>query len=222
MDAAASPAAGMLAAGGLSEERLLAGRPSFIAIVNDVDQFVGGGVADALDGLEVELAARGARLRRLPIDIPSHTPLLEATVPALSGCLRKQPVGPLDRRRRVHSGIDGTATRSSEMGLDKLAAQITQRIEWTSWLEACREAGVQRGLEFDVLAALAEAQDAFACRSVEDFRTLDGPRRWVRAEPRRSRRKQADRIGHVGRARRRTACVAIPEVIRLLSGPFLI
>ena len=77
------------------------------------------------------------------------------------------------------------ARRSSrlEAGLDKLAAQISQTVQWADCLQGCIEAGATAFLELGPGHALsgmvAGAWHDVATRSLEDFRTLQGARAWL-------------------------------------------
>jgi [acyl-carrier-protein] S-malonyltransferase len=86
---------------------------------------------------------------------------------------------------RLLSGVDADLVADLELGLDKLARQISQTLDWSACLTACQEAGATRVLELGpgkALASMARAAIPQArCRSLEDFKTLDGARAWLTA-----------------------------------------
>jgi [acyl-carrier-protein] S-malonyltransferase len=67
--------------------------------------------------------------------------------------------------------------------LDKLAAQISQTVQWADCLQGCLEAGATTFLELGPGSALsrmsASAYRDVEARSLEDFRTLQGARMWL-------------------------------------------
>jgi [acyl-carrier-protein] S-malonyltransferase len=72
-----------------------------------------------------------------------------------------------------------------EKGLDRLAAQIAQTIDWAGCLDACVEAGADSFLELGpgrALAAMAGGLPGVRARSLDDFRGIAGARSWI-AEP---------------------------------------
>ncbi|MFC7663543.1 hypothetical protein ACFQWF_13695 [Methylorubrum suomiense] len=68
-------------------------------------------------------------------------------------------------------------------GLDKLARQIAQTIDWAACLDACREFGAERVIELGpghALATMARAALPDArVHALEDFRTADGLLAWI-------------------------------------------
>ncbi|MBR8185031.1 malonate decarboxylase subunit epsilon [Burkholderia ambifaria] len=164
--------------------RLCDGREAAIAIVNPGDAFVVAGrqadVAAVADD-----AARDGALRVAPVcvRIASHTRRLAAAVPAFRASLaavnvRRPPPG-----TRLFSGIDGASVLDVGAGLDKLARQIAEPVEWAACLAACVEAGATAFLELGPGRALAEmaggAYPALPARSVADFRSVDGIASWL-------------------------------------------
>ena len=161
-----------------------------IAILNPGDMVVVGGARDALERLCAEALAAGAvRVGPLKVAVASHTPRLAAAAPpfrqALGQALTPQTTATarLAPGHRLFSGIDGAPVLAVPAGLDKLAAQIAQTIDWAACLEACVEAGIDRMLELgpgNALATMAAATyPAVRARALDDFRTLDGVRAWL-------------------------------------------
>ena len=164
--------------------RLCDGRDAAIAIANPGDAFVVAGrqadVAAVADD-----AARDGALRVAPVcvRIASHTRRLASAVPAFRASLaavnvRRPPPG-----TRLFSGIDGASVLDVGAGLDKLARQIAEPVEWAACLAACVEAGATAFLELGPGRALAEmaggAYPALPARSVAEFRSVDGIASWL-------------------------------------------
>ncbi len=191
MDAAADGTPGGLAAvRGLPRGRLDAlcrEHGSHVAIVNGTDQIVIGGVRDALGAtLEAARAAGAGKVTALAVGVASHTPLLAGAIVPFREALRRAEAHTLPADRRLLSGIDGATVFDLSAGLDKLARQVAQTVEWQACMEACRAAGVTRALELGPGGALAhlmaESLGARNSRALDDFRSLDGIRRWLSAD----------------------------------------
>jgi [acyl-carrier-protein] S-malonyltransferase len=187
MDAVA-PADGSLAGIiGLRRDRLdpiLLKHDLELAIINDVDSFVIGGHAEALDACCRDALASGARRAvRIRVTVPSHTRLMAAAVEPFSKALRE--VGPRlpHGNYRLLSGVDGNTVWDMETGCEKLARQICTPVNWAACLQGCREAGAELVLELGPGTALgrmaAPLFPADRVRSAEEFHTLAGLRTWL-------------------------------------------
>ena len=188
MDTATRPGDGLMFVRGLSRDdvdRLCARYEAAVAIVNPGDAFVVGGGRAALRAIADEAKAmHAARIVDLPVEVASHTRWLAAASAAFRESLRLiSPTFPPAAGARILSGIDGAPVISAEAGLDKLAAQISQTVQWASCLQGCIEAGATAFLELGPGHALsgmvAGAWHDVATRSLEDFRTLQGARAWL-------------------------------------------
>jgi [acyl-carrier-protein] S-malonyltransferase len=125
-----------------------------------------------------------ARLTKLPVEIASHTKRLAGASLKFRESLRQVSVkfspaaGP-----RVLSGIDGSPVIGIDVGLDKLAAQMSQTVQWTSCLQGCIEAGATAFFELGPGRALskmvAAAYRDVPTRSLDHFKTLQGARSWL-------------------------------------------
>lgn len=84
---------------------------------------------------------------------------------------------------RLLSGIDAAPVLSIEAGMEKLAAQISTAVQWSSCIEACIEAGATAFLELGPGSALSRmVSDAYPnvhARALDEFRTLDGVMAWL-------------------------------------------
>lgn len=188
MDEASRTASGLGAVLGLPRaeiEAICREHNLHIAIVNGpLHVLLGGAAAD----LEPALAAaeqRGAsRTVRLPVSVASHTPLLRGAGERFGELLRRR-IGEtrLPSGMRLISGVDGAPVLHLDDGLQKLALQIRQTVDWAACMESCRAARPQRMLELgpgDALARMAgDAMPDIAVRSVTAFRSLDGIRHWL-------------------------------------------
>ena len=186
MDAASGPNDGLAFVRGLGHaviDDLCERHDVRVAIVNPGDMVVIGGAQDALAALLRDAEKAGAaRVGTLQVAVASHTTKLSDASKSF-----RQALGTPDRRLapgvRLLSGIDGTAVTDVATGLDKLAAQISQTIQWAACLQACVEAGVGTLLELgpgNALAAMANAAyPSINARSLDDFRTLSGVETWL-------------------------------------------
>jgi [acyl-carrier-protein] S-malonyltransferase len=157
-----------------------------IAIVNPDDAWVIGGLRTALDNVARQAQHLGAtRVVPIAINIASHTPLLASAVKAFEEAITITPVATRPfLGTRLLSGIDGTAVFDTVEGLRKLAVQICTTVQWAACLSACVEAGVDAFLELGPGRALVTmAASAYPCipaRSLDDFRSIDGVRQWLK------------------------------------------
>jgi [acyl-carrier-protein] S-malonyltransferase len=188
MDAASLPGDGLLFVRGLSRvnvDRLCERYEAAVAIVNPGDAFVLGGGRTALQAIaNAAKAMNAAKAIELPVEVASHTRRLATASAKFRESLREVSVrisptaGP-----RVLSGVDGSPVIRVDVGLDKLAAQISQTVQWASCLQGCMEAGATAFLELGPGRALSKmvagAYRDVPTRALEDFKTLEGARLWL-------------------------------------------
>lgn len=188
MDAASGEGFGLAGIRGLSLDglRAMAARHACdLAIRNAADSGVVGGPAAALDALCTEALAAGARRAVvLAVHTPSHTPRLAGAAQAFAAALARESLQrPPSGAPRLLSGLDGTPVFDARQGLDKLARQIAQTLDWAACLEACREFGADRVIELGPGHALAtmarEALPGARVHALEDFRTVEGLLAWI-------------------------------------------
>jgi [acyl-carrier-protein] S-malonyltransferase len=191
MDQAAGADTGLASVRGMTRSALEALCSAYgceIAIVLGEDSFIVGGARADLAELTRQALARGAqRSAVLPIAVAAHTSRLTAASAAFRQRLAATTVAPkLTSAVRLLSGLDGDVVRDVQSGLDKLARQISRPIDWQACLTACREAGAVRALELGPGRALSnmarEALPEAHCRSLEEFRTLEGVHKWLRED----------------------------------------
>ena len=190
MDAAAGDGAGLAGIRGirLSEIEAIAGRyGAHLAIRNADDSAVVGGPRPALE--DICAAARAAGAQRaviLSVRTPSHTPLLrEASRHFADALAAEHPQRPPRGAARLLSGLDGAPVFDAGAGLSKLAAQISQTIDWAACLTACREYGCDTVLELGPGHALAtmarNALPGARVHALEEFRSATGVAQWIGA-----------------------------------------
>lgn len=186
MDAcrAQGPAQAMLALSGLTvshAEDILQPFGFHVAIINGEDSFVAGGPAERRDALAIRALASGAHATVLPVEIASHTPFMRDAVAPFQALLENQdwrtPAMP------VLSGISAEPLERPGVAASHLARQLAETIRWKDCMDACVEFGITVALELGPGAALARMLQArhprIACRSVSEFRSLDGVRAWL-------------------------------------------
>ncbi|WP_175693037.1 acyltransferase domain-containing protein [Burkholderia ambifaria] len=187
MDAASGGDERMAFVRGLTRAQLAQlcdGRDAAIAIANPGDAFVVAGRQADVAAVADAAARDGAlRVAAVCVRIASHTRRLAAAVPAFRASLAAVNVHRAPPGTRLFSGIDGASVLDVGAGLDKLARQIAEPVEWAACLAACVEAGATAFLELGPGRALAEmaggAYPALPARSVADFRSVGGIASWL-------------------------------------------
>ncbi|UPJ69277.1 acyltransferase domain-containing protein [Bradyrhizobium sp. 191] len=165
-------------------DRLCECHGTAVAIVNPGDAFVIGGGREALSDFVRDARAMHARIVALPVEVASHTERLAAASAVFRQTLHEASVMfPPRTGARILSGIDAAPVVSPGTGLDKLAAQISQTVQWADCLQACVEAGATGFLELGPGHALsrmaAETAPGVPAHALDDFRSLQGVRTWL-------------------------------------------
>jgi [acyl-carrier-protein] S-malonyltransferase len=186
MDAclAGGPAHGMVALCGMSAgsaESLLQRFGFYAAIITGEDTLVAAGPGERSNALAEAAVAAGGGARVLPVEVASHTPLLQGAVAPFAALLQAQrwsaPVFP------VLSGISAEPVQDVGRAVGDLSRQIAEPIRWKDCMDASAESGATVALELGPGAALSRMLQArhpgIACRSVSEFRSLDGVRSWL-------------------------------------------
>jgi [acyl-carrier-protein] S-malonyltransferase len=152
-----------------------------VAIETGEDSFIAGGPAGTLAHVQAGIAASGGRTSVLPVEVASHTPFMHPAVAPFAEELRRHRF--IDPRFPVLSGISGEMIRQSEKAISHLSRQLAETIVWKDCMDACAEAGVTVALELGPGAALSrmlhERHPQIECRSVADFRSLEGVKKWL-------------------------------------------
>jgi [acyl-carrier-protein] S-malonyltransferase len=186
MDAAAvhEPRQGLMSVGGIAVEELekrLPGLDAWIAIDTGFDTAIVGGTIAAMEALQPSLHAAGARTRVLPVGIASHTPLMVDAVAPFGRALEnndfRSPAIP------VLAGVSGQTVYDRDTAIMTLQRQLIEPIRWRSCMNTCAEQGIVAALELGPCSALAammrSRHPAIECRSLADFRSLEGAVRWL-------------------------------------------
>ena len=152
-----------------------------VAIENGVDQCIIGGVASSLDAVQPVLEHAGATVQTLKVSVASHTPWMEGAVMPLE--TRMASLNFLAPRIRLLSGVSAESLVDGAAAARSLALQLTHTIRWSACMDTLAESGVDIVLELGPGAALsrmlAQRHPHIACRSVSEFRSIDGIRRWI-------------------------------------------
>jgi [acyl-carrier-protein] S-malonyltransferase len=164
-----------------SVRKLLQPYDFYIAIETSEDSLIAGGPAGLVKQVEDRIAASGGRVSVLPVEVASHTPFMQPAVAPFAEELKRHRF--LDPRIPVLSGISAEMIQASEKAILHLSRQIAETIGWKDCMDACAEAGVTVALELGPGAALSRMLHArhpqIDCRSVADFRSLDGVKKWL-------------------------------------------
>lgn len=188
MDAVSPPGDGMLFVRGLSREtidKLCGTYGAAIAIINPGVAFVIGGSRAALKVLADAARAHGAKnVVEIEVAVASHTSRLAAASTKFRDVLRGAAAHvTIQPGVRLLSGIDTAPVLSIDAGLEKLAAQISNPVQWSACIDACIESGATAFLELGPGSALSRmvmgAYPNVAARAFDDFRTLDGVVTWI-------------------------------------------
>jgi len=192
MDDATLEPSGLAAVRGLTREALLPlckQHGVYIAIINGADHFLVGGTNQALVDFARAAKAHGAhQAKTILVAVPSHTPFLKAASNGFRVVLEEsRHKREMPAEVRLLSGIDGGPVFDIKKGLENLALQIEQTVDWAACMEACRAARVTRVLELGPGNALIrmfnEATPDFDAHSFSEFRSLSGVKHWLSGSP---------------------------------------
>jgi len=182
MDACVAPGEpqAMLAISGRRRATLrtqLAPHGFHIAIETGEDSCIAGGPAANAATISIP----GARIAPLPVSVASHTPYLQDAVGPFAELLTQEDFGTL--QAPVLAGIDAMPIREQQAAISHLSRQLAETVLWTECMDACAERGITFALELGPGNALSKMLSArhpgIECRSVADFRSIDGIRNWL-------------------------------------------
>lgn len=153
----------------------------YTAIEIDEDSVIAGGLLKQADALEAAIHQAGGKVTRLPIEIASHTPWMQAAVDPFEVAIASRGIqAPL---LPVLAGISGARLLDKNAASGHLSRQLAEPIRWQAVMDSLPEAGVTMVLELGPGAALARMLKTrhphIQCRSVAEFRSLTGIRKWV-------------------------------------------
>jgi [acyl-carrier-protein] S-malonyltransferase len=153
----------------------------YMAIEVADDSIIAGGLLKQADALEAAISNAGGKVTRLPIEIASHTPWMQAAVQPFETAIASSGINaPLFP---VLAGISGARLLDKDAASGYLSRQLAEPIRWQAVMDSLHEAGVTMALELGPGAALARMLKTrhphIQCRSVAEFRSLTGIRKWV-------------------------------------------
>jgi len=153
----------------------------YAAIETAGDSLVTGGPAARRDAMLQAVNDAGGRATLLPVEVASHTPLMDAAPAPFATLLGAE--GLRDPDPPVLSGISAQPVGTAAQAVEHLSRQLAETIRWKSCMDALAEAGITVALELGPGAALARmlqgSHPQIACRSVADFRSPAGVRAWL-------------------------------------------
>jgi [acyl-carrier-protein] S-malonyltransferase len=180
----AAPGQALLTITGLpltSASSLAAQHGYHVSIETGEDTCIVGGPAAQADQLQQAIEAAGARSKRLPVEVASHTPYMAGAVAPFAAALRTADFQPM--QAPVLAGIDAAPVSDQARAVETLSRQLAEKIRWLGCMDAAAEAGITVALELGPGAALSRMlqnrHPHINTRSVADFRTLDGIRKWL-------------------------------------------
>lgn len=160
---------------------LLASQRLHVAIETDADSCIVGGLQHDLLNATAEIERLGGKITLLPVTVASHTPLMAAAVAPFAELLRQQTL--LDPSLPLLAGLNAQVLNRKEQAIATLSQQLAHTIHWNACMDACAERGVTVALELGPGAALSRMLAArhphIACRSVSEFRSLQGIVNWL-------------------------------------------
>jgi len=178
------PNQSLLAVSGLalSQAAPLITQHSFcISIETGDDSCIAGGPSESSEQLQQAILAAGGRSRALPVEVASHTPYMASAVAPFAQALQAASFHPM--QTPVVAGIDASNVDHKAAAVETLSRQLAEPIRWRSCMDAFAEAGITVALELGPGSALSRMLQArhpqIQTRSVSDFRTLDGIRKWL-------------------------------------------
>lgn len=152
-----------------------------VSIETGDDTCIAGGPTAQAEILEQALTAAGARGRRLPVEVASHTPYMQNAVAPFAEALRQANFNAMTAP--VMAGISAVAVNGKDQAVDLLSRQLSEKIRWLACMDACAEAGITYALELGpgnpLSRMLQMRHPQINTRSIADFRTLDGIRKWL-------------------------------------------
>lgn len=152
-----------------------------VSIETGEDSCITGGPDAQADALQQAIEASGARSKRLPVAVASHTPYMQDAVSPFATALDAAAFQAM--QVPVIAGISAAPVSTRALAIDTLSRQLAEKIRWLSCMDAAAEAGITAALELGPGGALSKMlqnrHPQIATRSVADFRTLDGIGKWL-------------------------------------------
>ncbi|MFZ6746503.1 ACP S-malonyltransferase [Undibacterium sp. JH2W] len=158
-----------------------------VAIITADNKAIIAGLADQIAAAMPKIASLpGHEIARteIAVHVASHTPLMLAAVPGFAQALRDTLMH--ETEIPVLAGINAEKVTEPATIRSSLLAQMTQTIQWHACMDAMAENGISHALELGPGSALSKMLQTrhpqIACRSVADFRSLEGVALWVQRQ----------------------------------------
>ncbi len=190
MQACVTAPQGMLAVSGVAITDILqfaTSRDLYVAIITADNKAIIAGLADKIRAAMPEIASlpgHDITCTEIAVHIASHTPLMQAAVPGFAQALNDVPVHVTEIP--VLTGINAEQVTEPATIRSSLLAQLTQTIQWHACMDAMAENGISYALELGPGSSLSKMlqnrHPHIACRSVADFRSLEGVIHWVQRQ----------------------------------------
>ena len=185
MDRCATAApGGLIAVGGLGPEAvgaMCARTGAAVAIRVAVDSVVLGGDRMALQRCAGEAARLGGRCTALPVEVPSHTVLMQPAADAFAKVLAREAVQP--PTVLLLDNVAAEPVRGSDEARRALSRQIASTVLWSDCVEAIHARRVACVLEVGPGAALASAWNRrypeVPARSADEFGRARSVAQWL-------------------------------------------
>ncbi|MES2036793.1 MAG: acyltransferase domain-containing protein [Pseudomonadota bacterium] len=158
-----------------------------VAIITADTKAVIAGLADKISVAIPEIArlpGHDITHTEIAVHIASHTPLMQAAAAGFSQALNDTPLH--ETEIAVLAGVNAEKVTQAAIIRSNLLAQLTQTIHWHACMDALAEAGINYALELGPGSALSKmlqsSHPQITCRSVADFRSLEGVIAWVQRQ----------------------------------------
>jgi [acyl-carrier-protein] S-malonyltransferase len=181
--------AGMLAVKGLKKDRLLNllnDFDAYIAIINEADHYIVGGLNKSLISLEEFFHKSGIWSKKLIVSVPSHTPLLKMATTYLHEELSEFAANHKRSEIPIIQGLNGLITNDVGSGIESLINAVSNPVNWESCMQTLVDFGVRVVLELCPGNALSkmisEVHPLLSTRSISDFRSVQGVKSWLLRE----------------------------------------
>jgi [acyl-carrier-protein] S-malonyltransferase len=155
----------------------------YISIETGPSHCVLGGLKKNIDAAVADLKCLGGSVLVTPLKIEtaSHTPLMQGAADELAKTISRQFQRP--NRTPVLSGVTAQAVTSPEQIHQALFDQLTQTLHWAEGMDHLGEQKIQWALELgpgsDLSQMMKKRWPEIQCRSVAEFKTVNGLRQWV-------------------------------------------
>lgn len=164
-----------------ARDRALARHGIEIAIHRPGGDLVLGAPQAAMDAFIADPAVAHADLKRLPVEVPSHTRWLADAVAPFKHALGARALR--DPSMPVVAGIDGTPQRTSRQGLDTLPRQLAEPLHWDWCMETLGSLAVDMAIELgpgnDLAKQVENDIPGAMARAVEEFATPRALGEWL-------------------------------------------